>query len=153
MLSHFIKCVSLFFFLFFCRHFLWCMVWIRLILERESLSHSLSFNSPNNNLKIFKCLINEAHTKLIVFKKNPQKEPGKVGERCGSAMQLKVCPNFRGFLSLQDETLMVESACHVLDQTADHKCKSSRDCGIDASSCKRRTCSFSGYCGLWETAP
>ena len=47
---------------------------------RERLSLSL-FHSPNNNLKIFKFLINESHTRLIVFKKIPHRKNQEKWER------------------------------------------------------------------------
>ncbi|KAH7433252.1 hypothetical protein KP509_07G061600 [Ceratopteris richardii] len=64
-----------------------------------------------------------------------------------SAMESQVCPDFRG-LSLSPQR--VESACHVLDGHEDHRCTSDDGCGIDAATCRKRTCSSVGYCGLWK---
>uniref|UniRef100_A0A0E0CRA6 alpha-1,2-Mannosidase n=1 Tax=Oryza meridionalis TaxID=40149 RepID=A0A0E0CRA6_9ORYZ len=42
-----------------------------------------------------------------------------------------------------------ESACHVPDVLPTHRCRTDDDCGVEAVSCRRRTCSMAGYCGLW----
>ncbi|KAF9623359.1 hypothetical protein IFM89_000848 [Coptis chinensis] len=72
----------------------------------------------------------------------------KYGTRRASAMSLQVCPSTtltsEGFYSH-----LVESACHIPDLHVDHRCITGEDCGIDSTSCKRRTCSMAGYCGLW----
>lgn len=64
-----------------------------------------------------------------------------------SAMSLQVCPET---LALEaNGGPWIESACHVLDARADHRCMVDEDCGIDSTSCRTRTCSVAGYCGLW----
>lgn len=65
-----------------------------------------------------------------------------------SAMDSQVCPNLKGFSA--NRSGKAESACHVLDEHEDHICKSSDSCGVDAVTCRKRTCSSAGYCGLWE---
>ncbi|KAG5229932.1 alpha-mannosidase MNS [Salix suchowensis] len=44
---------------------------------------------------------------------------------------------------------LAESACHVPDAQSDHKCFGDEECGVDSTSCRRRSCSMAGYCGLW----
>lgn len=63
-----------------------------------------------------------------------------------SALSSKVCPEtiFR-----QNVGSPWESACHVPDVFPSHKCRADDDCGIESVTCKRRTCSMAGYCGLW----
>ncbi|XP_010254901.1 PREDICTED: alpha-mannosidase I MNS5-like [Nelumbo nucifera] len=65
-----------------------------------------------------------------------------------SSMSLQVCP--ASTLSRGGSIAhCVESACHVPDARADHGCTSEEECGIDSTSCRQRTCSIAGYCGLW----
>ncbi|CAM0944248.1 unnamed protein product [Alopecurus aequalis] len=63
-----------------------------------------------------------------------------------SALSSKVCPEtiFR-----QNLGSPWESACHVPDVLPTHRCRADDDCGIESVTCKRRTCSMAGYCGLW----
>ncbi|XP_047082516.1 alpha-mannosidase I MNS5 isoform X2 [Lolium rigidum] len=63
-----------------------------------------------------------------------------------SALSSKVCPEtiFR-----QNAGSPWESACHVPDVFPTHRCRADDDCGIESVTCKRRTCSMAGYCGLW----
>eukprot|EP00268_Persea_americana_P045139 TRINITY_DN4588_c1_g1_i2.p1 TRINITY_DN4588_c1_g1~~TRINITY_DN4588_c1_g1_i2.p1 ORF type:complete len:578 (+),score=97.69 TRINITY_DN4588_c1_g1_i2:73-1806(+) len=64
-----------------------------------------------------------------------------------SAMSLQVCPDT---LTLRrNGGPSVGSACHVLDARADHRCLVDEDCGTDLTTCRKRTCSLAGYCGLW----
>ncbi|KAJ3694899.1 hypothetical protein LUZ60_000276 [Juncus effusus] len=59
-----------------------------------------------------------------------------------SALSSQVCP----------ETIFggkAESACHVPDLRESHRCKTDLECGTDSTSCRKRTCSIAGYCGLW----
>ncbi|XP_057950745.1 alpha-mannosidase I MNS5 isoform X2 [Malania oleifera] len=65
--------------------------------------------------------------------------------RQASAMSLQVCP---ANLKLKDGGKQVESACHVPDAFADHRCINDDDCGVDSTTCRRRSCSMAGYCGL-----
>ncbi|GAB4845611.1 Alpha-mannosidase I mns5 [Ancistrocladus abbreviatus] len=65
-----------------------------------------------------------------------------------SALSSQVCP----VTTLNSDgggPQMVESACHVPDAHGDHRCFSDDDCGVDATTCRRRSCSMAGYCGLW----
>ncbi|KAF9667824.1 hypothetical protein SADUNF_Sadunf15G0063500 [Salix dunnii] len=64
-----------------------------------------------------------------------------------SAMSLQVCPALS--LNAGHGEQLVESACHVPDARSDHKCFSDEECGVDSASCRRRSCSMAGYCGLW----
>lgn len=64
-----------------------------------------------------------------------------------SAMLSKLCPAVQ--ISTFRNKHQVESACHVLDKRSNHKCQSDKECGVDATTCKQRTCSIAGYCGLW----
>jgi len=64
-----------------------------------------------------------------------------------SAMSSMVCPAVS--ISTVQGKLRVESACHVLDKKLNHKCQSDDECGVDATTCRWRTCSIAGYCGLW----
>ncbi|KAG6540826.1 hypothetical protein Mapa_017804 [Marchantia paleacea] len=66
-----------------------------------------------------------------------------------SALDFRICPNFK-MNDCKNCSLRVESACHVLDKQLDHRCTLDTDCGLDASSCRRRSCSGSGYCGIWS---
>ncbi|EEC73977.1 hypothetical protein OsI_08885 [Oryza sativa Indica Group] len=63
-----------------------------------------------------------------------------------SALSSQVCPEtiFR-----QSVGSPWESACHVPDVLPTHRCRTDDDCGVEAVSCRRRTCSMAGYCGLW----
>ncbi|XP_072953276.1 alpha-mannosidase I MNS5 isoform X2 [Typha angustifolia] len=63
-----------------------------------------------------------------------------------SALSSQVCPEtiFGGNIGLR-----CESACHVPDAHPNHRCRADDDCGIDSTSCRQRTCSVAGYCGLW----
>ena len=64
----------------------------------------------------------------------------KQGRRT-SAMSLQVCP--------ANDNQQVESACHITDARADHRCFTDDECGVDSTTCRRRSCSMAGYCGLW----
>ncbi|KAJ4842505.1 Alpha-mannosidase I mns5 [Turnera subulata] len=64
-----------------------------------------------------------------------------------SAMSQQVCPALS--LNLGDSGQKVESACHIPDAHSDHRCFTDEDCGVDSMSCRRRSCSMAGYCGLW----
>eukprot|EP00258_Populus_trichocarpa_P010384 XP_002318019.3 alpha-mannosidase I MNS5 isoform X2 [Populus trichocarpa] len=64
-----------------------------------------------------------------------------------SAMSLQVCPALS--LNSRHGEQLVESACHIPDARNDHKCFSDEECGVDSTSCRRRSCSLGGYCGLW----
>nr|POF15734.1 alpha-mannosidase i mns5 [Quercus suber] len=64
----------------------------------------------------------------------------KQGRR-SSAMSLQVCP--------ANDNQQVESACHITDARADHRCFTDEECGVDSTTCRRRSCSMAGYCGLW----
>ncbi|XP_075661400.1 alpha-mannosidase I MNS5-like isoform X1 [Castanea sativa] len=61
--------------------------------------------------------------------------------RRASAMSLQVCP--------ANDNQQVESACHITDARADHRCFTDEECGVDSTTCRRRSCSMAGYCGLW----
>ncbi|KAJ6411696.1 hypothetical protein OIU84_008302 [Salix udensis] len=64
-----------------------------------------------------------------------------------SAMSLQVCPALS--LNAGNGEQLAESACHVPDARSDHKCFGDEECGVDSTSCRRRSCSMAGYCGLW----
>ncbi|CAI0398897.1 unnamed protein product [Linum tenue] len=64
-----------------------------------------------------------------------------------SAMSLQVCPATS--LSLGEGQQPIESVCHVVDARGDHRCLRDEECGVDATSCRSRSCSIAGYCGLW----
>lgn len=64
-----------------------------------------------------------------------------------SAMSMQVCPALA--LSPEPGEQQIESACHIPDARADHRCLSDEDCGVDSINCRRRSCSIAGYCGLW----
>ncbi|OAY79160.1 putative alpha-mannosidase I MNS5 [Ananas comosus] len=63
-----------------------------------------------------------------------------------SALSSQICPEtiFRESVGSQHE-----SACHVPDVHPSHRCRSHNECGIDSTTCRQRTCSMAGYCGLW----
>ncbi|XP_027331674.1 alpha-mannosidase I MNS5 [Abrus precatorius] len=61
-----------------------------------------------------------------------------------SAMSLQVCPA----MTLKSGQ-HIESACHIPDARSDFRCLTDEDCGVDAVTCRRRSCSMAGYCGLW----
>ncbi|KAK2355696.1 Glycosyl hydrolase family 47 protein [Trifolium repens] len=61
-----------------------------------------------------------------------------------SAMSLQVCPAMT-----LNSGQHIESACHISDVRIDHRCLTDEDCGVDATTCRRRSCSMAGYCGLW----
>lgn len=65
-----------------------------------------------------------------------------------SAMSLRVCP--AAMIHHESNERRLESACHIPDTRADHRCFSDVDCGLDANTCRRRSCSMAGYCGLWS---
>ncbi|KAK9117034.1 hypothetical protein Sjap_015981 [Stephania japonica] len=64
-----------------------------------------------------------------------------------SAMSLQVCPSATSRTGVAPHA--VESACHVLDLLSNHRCMADEECGIDSTTCRQRTCSMAGYCGLW----
>lgn len=66
--------------------------------------------------------------------------------RRASAMTLQVCP---ATLNSRHGSQLVESACHIPDARINHKCFSDEECGVDSTSCRRRSCSMAGFCGLW----
>lgn len=68
--------------------------------------------------------------------------------RRASAMSLQVCPAMTASTSRQAYQKL-ESACHVADARIDYRCLTDEDCGVDATSCRRRSCSIAGFCGLW----
>lgn len=68
--------------------------------------------------------------------------------RHSSAMSLQICPAMTVSNSRQ-ASQKVESACHIGDSHSDHRCLADDDCGVDATTCRRRHCSIAGYCGLW----
>ncbi|PON61061.1 Glycoside hydrolase [Parasponia andersonii] len=58
-----------------------------------------------------------------------------------SAMSLQVCP--ATVLNTREHgNQQVESACHVADIHGDHRCLSDEDCGVDSTTCRRRSCSI-----------
>ncbi|AQK74751.1 Alpha-mannosidase I MNS5 [Zea mays] len=63
-----------------------------------------------------------------------------------SALSSQVCPETIFGRSVGTPW---ESACHVPDAHASHRCRTDDDCGIEAITCKKRTCSMAGYCGLF----
>ncbi|KAE8723961.1 putative alpha-mannosidase I MNS5 [Hibiscus syriacus] len=67
--------------------------------------------------------------------------------RRASAMSLRECPAMalRSGYSVQQ----IESACHIPDTRADHRCFDDEECGVDSTTCRRRSCSMACYCGLW----
>uniref|UniRef100_A0A2N9FLF9 alpha-1,2-Mannosidase n=1 Tax=Fagus sylvatica TaxID=28930 RepID=A0A2N9FLF9_FAGSY len=69
--------------------------------------------------------------------------------RRASAMSLQVCPATTKVNSGGHDNQQVESACHIHDARADHRCFTDEDCGVDSTTCRRRSCSMAGYCGLW----
>jgi len=75
---------------------------------------------------------------LLVQKEKPKR---------ASAMSLQVCPALS--LNSRHGEQLIESACHIPDARNDHKCFSDEECGVDSTSCRRRSCSLGGYCGLW----
>lgn len=68
-----------------------------------------------------------------------------------SAMAQKICPATTRS-TYKPEIQKLESACHVPDTQNDHRCWSDEECGVDATTCRWRTCSMAGYCGLWSFA-
>ncbi|KAL3512938.1 hypothetical protein ACH5RR_025655 [Cinchona calisaya] len=64
-----------------------------------------------------------------------------------SAMSMRVCPATS--LDHGHGQQPGESACHIPDSRADHRCFNDEDCGVDSSNCRRRSCSMAGYCGQW----
>ncbi|XP_020273011.1 alpha-mannosidase I MNS5 isoform X2 [Asparagus officinalis] len=69
-----------------------------------------------------------------------------------SALTLQVCPAIETS-TRENSAPVVESACHVPDIHDYHRCKRDEDCGVDSTSCRQRTCSMAGYCGLWFFIP
>ncbi|OVA11262.1 Glycoside hydrolase [Macleaya cordata] len=66
-----------------------------------------------------------------------------------SSMTLKVCPATAINSGRGIDGYQVESACHIPDVRANHRCTTDEECGTDSTSCRQRTCSIAGYCGLW----
>ncbi|KAL9439262.1 hypothetical protein AB3S75_024841 [Citrus x aurantiifolia] len=73
--------------------------------------------------------------------------PSEKQARRASAMTLQVCPATS--LDCGHGCQQVKSACHIPDARSDHRCFGDEECGVDATTCRRRTCSMAGYCGLW----
>ncbi|XP_075503394.1 alpha-mannosidase I MNS5 [Primulina tabacum] len=69
--------------------------------------------------------------------------------RRASAMSLQICPAI--IPNYRHNHQLLESACHVPDARADHRCLVDEDCGVDSTSCRRRLCSSAGYCGIWQS--
>ncbi|TVU28455.1 hypothetical protein EJB05_19972 [Eragrostis curvula] len=63
-----------------------------------------------------------------------------------SALSSQVCPETIFQKSVGSQW---ESACHVPDVYPSHRCSTDDDCGIESVTCRKRTCSMAGYCGLW----
>lgn len=68
--------------------------------------------------------------------------------RQASSMSLQVCPATTRNTG-EHNSQWIESACHVPDVRSDHRCIADEDCGIDSTTCRRRSCSIAGFCGLW----
>ncbi|KAK3035802.1 hypothetical protein RJ639_034618 [Escallonia herrerae] len=64
-----------------------------------------------------------------------------------SAMSSRVCP--ATMLNSGHHIQQVESACHIPDAREDYRCLTDEDCGVDSTTCRQRSCSMAGYCGLW----
>ncbi|KAA8542625.1 hypothetical protein F0562_023777 [Nyssa sinensis] len=73
-------------------------------------------------------------------------KPEKKTKRA-SAMSLQVCPATT--LNSGQNGQQVESACHIPDTRGNHRCLTDDDCGVESTTCRRRSCSMAGYCGLW----
>ncbi|XP_010460510.1 PREDICTED: alpha-mannosidase I MNS5-like isoform X1 [Camelina sativa] len=69
-------------------------------------------------------------------------------ESGASALSLQVCPSIA--LNSRRPEQHRESACHVPDEKINHRCWSNKECGVDATTCRQRSCSEVGYCGLWN---
>ncbi|XP_047316787.1 alpha-mannosidase I MNS5 [Impatiens glandulifera] len=69
-------------------------------------------------------------------------------EKGVSAMSLQICPatNLNHRDGYEEH---VESVCHIRDLVNNHRCFNDEDCGVDATSCRQRSCSIAGFCGLW----
>ncbi|KAL6178170.1 hypothetical protein ACLB2K_049689 [Fragaria x ananassa] len=65
-----------------------------------------------------------------------------------SAMSKQVCPSM-SLNSWEFAGQQIESACHIPDFHSDHRCLTDKECGVDSTNCRRRSCSMAGYCGLW----
>eukprot|EP00850_Spirogloea_muscicola_P005021 SM000022S07235 [mRNA] locus=s22:748911:753445:+ [translate_table: standard] len=72
--------------------------------------------------------------------------------RKGSAMSHRMCPDLRPGAHSGSTAWHPRSACHVADRRRDHTCQIESDCGVDAESCRARTCSPAKYCGLPASA-
>ncbi|KAL4283087.1 hypothetical protein GQ457_16G024100 [Hibiscus cannabinus] len=72
---------------------------------------------------------------------------GEQQTRRASAMSRQVCPAMA--LKSGYGVQPMESACHIPDTRADHRCFGDEECGVDSTTCRRRSCSMAGYCGLW----
>ncbi|KAK3260378.1 hypothetical protein CYMTET_30660 [Cymbomonas tetramitiformis] len=55
----------------------------------------------------------------------------------------KICPNLLGTGSSEARQL---STCHQEDRRLNHRCTTSRDCGVAADTCLPRSCSQHGFC-------
>ncbi|KAK9669381.1 hypothetical protein RND81_13G126100 [Saponaria officinalis] len=69
--------------------------------------------------------------------------------RRASAMSLQICPATASNSVVQYKQHTLESVCHVPDARSDYRCLSDEDCGVDATTCRLRSCSMAGYCGVW----
>ncbi|KAG6635278.1 hypothetical protein CIPAW_11G031100 [Carya illinoinensis] len=76
---------------------------------------------------------------------------GEKKARRASAMSLQVCPA-RALNTWGQGDQQAESACHIPDARIDHRCLTDEECGVDSTTCRRRSCSMAGYCGLWFTS-
>ncbi|KAL2935978.1 Alpha-mannosidase I MNS5 [Bienertia sinuspersici] len=68
--------------------------------------------------------------------------------RRASAMSLQLCPAMT-VNSCRQTNEKIESVCHIADARSDHRCLADEDCGVDATTCRRRSCSIASFCGLW----
>lgn len=69
--------------------------------------------------------------------------------RQASAMSLQICPATTWSSGACGGGQQVESVCHILDARSDHRCSTDEECGVDSTTCRSRSCSIAGYCGLW----
>lgn len=64
-------------------------------------------------------------------------------------MSSQVCPSTTLNSREYGGDRRIESACHIPDSHSDYRCLSDEECGVDSTTCRRRSCSMAGYCGLW----
>ncbi|KAF5957431.1 hypothetical protein HYC85_004656 [Camellia sinensis] len=128
------------------RHGAWCKYLYLLFDDSFLVGRNYIFTTEGHPLPV----VSAWHERLpeTYIPSNWTSVKSKQKAKRASAMSLQVCPATT--LKSGHGGQQVESACHILDVRNDHRCLSDEDCGVEASTCRQRSCSIAGYCGRWS---